>query len=107
MRHSGTVIVFVYSADMLDILTFSSHGCLKDKRYIANSFIYNQFHVLLGFFDIHCVEKDRKIRSGDPLVESKKLQKNRIVPKKIRVKNTKGDPMFLSWTSVVQVDDVE
>ena len=69
----------------------------------------------LRFFDIHCVTKHRNKRRGDPLVESK----SRIVPKKIRVKNTKGgnrrcfcfgrgsgvSSMF--WTSVVQVDDVE
>ena len=30
---------------------------------------------LLGFFDIHCVAKYRNKRRGDPLVESKKLQK--------------------------------
>ena len=59
------------------------------------------------------------------LVESKKLQKSRIVPKKIRVKNTKGILCYrgsgrrcfccgrgsgvssMLWTSVVQVDDVE
>ena len=49
---------------------------------------------LLGFFDIHCVAKYRNKRRGDPLVESKKLQKNRIVSKKIRVKNTEGGPWF-------------
>ena len=45
---------------------------------------------LWDFFDIHCVAKYRNKRRGDPLVESKKLQKSRIVPKKIRMKNTKG-----------------
>ena len=61
-------------------------------------------------------------------MESKKLKKSRIVPKKIRVKNTKGPGGIVSyrgsgrrcfcfgrgsgvssmfWTSVVQVDDVE
>ena len=29
----------------------------------------------MGFFDIHCVAKYRNKRRGDPLVESKKLQK--------------------------------
>ena len=29
----------------------------------------------LGFFEIHCVAKYRNKRRGDPLVESKKLQK--------------------------------
>ena len=58
---------------------------------------------------------------------SKKLQKSRIVPKKIRVKNTKGGSLVcfrgygrlcfcfgrgsgvssMLWTSVVQVDDIE
>ena len=80
----------------------------------------------MGFFDIHCVAKYRNNRRGDPLVESKKVQKSRIVPKQIRVKNTNGGFLcfrgsgrrcfcfgrgssFLSmfWTSVVQVDDVE
>ena len=28
-----------------------------------------------GFFDIHCVSKYRNKRRGDPLVESKKIQK--------------------------------
>ena len=67
---------------------------------------------------------------GDPLVESKKLKKSRIVLKKIRVKNTKGAGILcyrgfglldvsvfvldevsgvssLFWRSVVKVDDVE
>ena len=76
--------------------------------------------------DIHFVAKYRNKRRGDALVESKKVQKkSRIVPKKIRVKNTKGSPMCLRfwtsifffgrgsgvssmfWTSVVGVDDVE
>ena len=35
-------------------------------------------------FYIHCVAKYRNKRSGDPLVESKKVQKSRIVPKKIQ-----------------------
>ena len=58
-------------------------------------------------------------------MESKKLQKNRIVPKKIRLKKRGGilcyrcsgrrcfcrgrgsDVSSMRWTSVVQVDDVE
>ena len=48
----------------------------------------------LGVFDIHCVPKFRNKRRGDPLVESKKFKKSRIVPKKIRVKNTKGSFVF-------------
>ena len=30
---------------------------------------------LLGFFDIYCVAKYRNKQKGDPLVESKKIQK--------------------------------
>ena len=34
-----------------------------------------------SLFDIRCVAKYRNKRKGDPLVQSKKLQKSRIVPK--------------------------
>ena len=79
----------------------------------------------LGFFDIHCVAKYRNKRRGDPLVESKKVQKKSHSAEKIRVKNTKGVLCFrgsgrrcfcfgrgsgvssMFWTSVVRVDDVE
>ena len=44
----------------------------------------------LGSFDIHCVAKFRNKWSGDPLVQSKRLQKSCIVPKTIQVKNTQG-----------------
>ena len=81
---------------------------------------------LLGFFNIHCVEKYRNKRRGDPLVESKKIQKkSHSADKDPSEKHQKGDPMFsrfwtsmflfwtrfwrfeFVWTSVVQVDDVE
>ena len=79
----------------------------------------------MGFFDIHCVAKYRNKRRGDPLVESEKFKKSLIVPKKMRVKNTKAVLCFrgsgrrwfcfgrgsgvssMFWTAVVQVDDVE
>ena len=79
----------------------------------------------LGFFEIHYVAKYPSKRRGDPLVESRKVQKSQIVPKKIRVKNAWGILCFrgsgrrcfgfgvrsglssMFWTSVVQVDDVE
>ena len=56
---------------------------------------------LLGFFDIHCVAKYRNKRRGDPLVESKKVQKKLHSAEKIRVKNTKG-----SYVLGVLDDDV-
>ena len=68
----------------------------------------------MRFFDIHCVAKYRNKRSGDPLVESEKVQKSRrIVPaeKNPSEKHQRGgrgsgvSSMF--WTSVVKVDDVE
>ena len=59
------------------------------------------------FWDPLCCKMSKK-RRRDPLVESKKnFEKSRIVPKKIRVKNTKGGHptfsrfctlMFLFWT---------
>ena len=81
----------------------------------------------LGFFDIHCVAKCRNKRRGNVFgFGPKNFKKSRIVPKKIRVKNTKGgilcyrcsgrrcfccgrgsDVSSMLWTSVVQVDDVE
>ena len=67
-----------------------------------------------------------KQTKGRPFGVIKKVKKSRIVPKKIRVKNTKGgilcfrgsgrrcfcfgrgsDVSSMFWTSVVQVDDVE
>ena len=48
----------------------------------------------MEFFDIHCVAKYRNKRKGYALVESKKLQKSRIVPKKVRMKNIKGGILY-------------
>ena len=67
----------------------------------------------LGFFYIHCAAKYRNKRRRPFGGIQKKFKKSRIVPKKIRVKNTKegilcfrgsGRPF---WTSVVHFDDVE
>ena len=44
----------------------------------------------LGFFDIHCVAKYKKIEGETLWWNPKSFKKRRIVPKKIRVKNTKG-----------------
>ena len=79
----------------------------------------------MGFFDIHCVAKYKKLK-GDTLVESKKLQKTSHCAEKIREKYTKGGILCyrgsgrrcfcfgrgsgvssMFWRSVVKVDDVE
>ena len=79
----------------------------------------------LGVFDIHCVPKFRNKRRGDPLVESKKVQKKSHSAEKNpsekhqRVLCFRGSERrcfcfgrgsgvsSMFWTSVVQVDDVE
>ena len=81
----------------------------SSEKYFSNE-IFEQCHSAekykrddpLGFFDIHCVEKYRNKRRGDPLVESKKFQKGHIVPKKNpSEKHQKRDPMFSRiWTSM-------
>ena len=84
---------------------------------------------LWGFFDIHCAAKYFKKIEGEALWwNPKSLKKSRIVPKKIRVKNTKGGSYvievldvdvfvldevlagrvcFGGFRTVVKVDDVE
>ena len=77
----------------------------------------------MGFFDIHCVAKYQNKRMGDPLVESKKLQKqSHCVEKNPSEKDQRGILCFrgsvrrcfcfgrgsgvlsMFWRSVVQVD---
>ena len=83
-------------------------GPLGDLKKILNE-IFEQCHSAekckrgdpLGFFDINCVAKYRNKRRETLWWNPKTSKKSRTMPKKIRLKNTKGETYVFE---VVYVD---
>ena len=114
------------------VVRFHARNCVESHLGWIRSFCFpvnkgKRKELILPLFFNLCVAKYRNKGRGHPLVQSKKVQKSRKVPKKIRVKNTKGGSLVcfrgsgrrcfcfgrgfgvssMFWTSVVQGDVVE